>query len=117
MGCSSAEVPERVILDTDMGNDSDDALALLMFYKYADEGKGKLECIAINKDNPQACVATDIIAQYYGRGDIPICRVEPSAGVSKNNGWFLKELADAKKSNARCFLNEKLLKKLPYPKP
>lgn len=115
MGCSSAEVPERVILDTDMGNDSDDALALLMFYKYADEGKGKLECIAINKDHPQACVATDIIAQYYGRGDIPICRVEPSAGVSKNNGWFLKELVDAKKSDGSLLFKRKITEKTPIP--
>lgn len=115
LGCSPVEKTERAILDTDMGNDTDDALALLMFYKYEDEGKGKLECIALNKDNPQSAVATDIIAQYYGRGDIPICRVAPSSGVSKNNGWFLKELADAKKPDGSFRFKRNITETTPVP--
>lgn len=114
-GCSALCGAERVVLDTDMGNDSDDALALVMLYKYEEDGKGKLECIAINKDNPKSAVATDIIAQYYGRGDIPICRIAPSTGVSKGNGWFLKELADARKPDGSTLFKRKITEETPMP--
>lgn len=37
-----------------MGNDVDDALALAMFYRYADEGKSDLLGIVVNKNEPMA---------------------------------------------------------------
>lgn len=38
----TSPVRHAVILDTDMGNDVDDALALAMLYRYVDEGKADL---------------------------------------------------------------------------
>ena len=47
---SEAPAPMAVIFDTDMGNDIDDALALDMLYKYADEGRIDLLAIPVNKE-------------------------------------------------------------------
>ena len=58
-GCSGAvseETPVKVIFDTDMGNDIDDALALDMLYKYADEGRITLLGITSNKEEHPASV-------------------------------------------------------------
>ena len=42
--------PQKVIFDTDMGNDIDDALALDMLYKYMDAGKVDLLAVMVNKE-------------------------------------------------------------------
>ena len=69
-GCSGAvseETPVKVIFDTDMGNDIDDALALDMLYKYADEGRITLLGITSNREEHPASVEyIDILNTFYG---------------------------------------------------
>jgi len=67
----------NVIFDTDMGNDVDDALALDMLYKYADQKKVNVLGIMISKNNRFAAEFTDIMATWHGHQDIPV-------GVVKN---------------------------------
>lgn len=50
----SMAAPQRVIFDTDMGNDVDDALALAMLYDYQKSGQADLAAVLLNKDNPCA---------------------------------------------------------------
>lgn len=64
--------PMRIIFETDMGNDVDDALALDMLYKYLDMGKIDLLGIMINKDGEYPAVFTDIMNTWYGYPDIPV---------------------------------------------
>ena len=45
--------PQKVIFDTDMGNDIDDALALAMLYDYQESGKAKVLAILLNKDTTE----------------------------------------------------------------
>lgn len=66
------DVPVNVIFETDMGNDIDDALALDMLYKYADQGKVKLLGISSNKDNPYSIQFLDLMNTWYGYPDIPL---------------------------------------------
>ncbi len=106
-GCSSESATEKplpvsVIFDTDMGNDVDDALALLMFYNYEDMGKCKLLCIAHNKDNPQSVVATNIIEERYGRSH-KFCAIASGTGKSHDDGWYLKELCQKKTKEGKFF--------------
>ena len=75
--------PTKVIFETDMGNDIDDALALDMLYKYADENKIEILAISVNKDNDYAWRYIDILNTWYGYPNIPIGMVEK--GVSGNN--------------------------------
>jgi inosine-uridine nucleoside N-ribohydrolase len=64
--------PVRLILDTDMGNDCDDALALAMIHALENRNEVKLLAVTITKDNHDAATFIDLVNQFYGRPDVPI---------------------------------------------
>ncbi len=68
---SSAE-PVGLILDTDMGNDCDDALALAMIHALQNRNEVRLLAVTITKDVHDAAVFIDLVNHFYGRPDIPI---------------------------------------------
>lgn len=80
-------VPDAVILDTDMGNDIDDAIALDMLFKYMDMGNIKLLGIMINKDYRYSPEYIDIMATWYGYPNIPIAVLKrgDSLRIDDNN--------------------------------
>ena len=51
----------KVILETDIGNDVDDALALDMLHKYIDDGTVDVLAIMINKNGEAPAEFTDIM--------------------------------------------------------
>lgn len=69
--------PVRIIFDTDMGNDVDDALALAMIHAFESRGEARLLAVTLTKDNRYAAPYVDIVNHFYGRGGIPV-------GVVKN---------------------------------
>src|SRR5687767_15975095 len=69
-GC--AQRPVKLIFDTDMGNDIDDALALGVIHALQSRGECELLAVTITKDNPKAAPFVDLVNTFYGRGDIPI---------------------------------------------
>src|SRR5437899_1328625 len=69
--------PVRLVFDTDMGNDVDDALALAMIHALDTRGEAELLAVTVSKDNRYAAPFVDIVNTFYGRKDIPI-------GVVKN---------------------------------
>jgi inosine-uridine nucleoside N-ribohydrolase len=64
----------KIILDTDMSGDADDAGALAVVHKLADFGECELlACVVNGRDADKACAATiAAINTYYGRPAIPI---------------------------------------------
>lgn len=64
--------PVRVIFDTDMGNDIDDAVALAMLHALESRGESKLLAVTVTKDNPEAAAFVDAMNVFYGRGGIPV---------------------------------------------
>lgn len=54
--CATAvfAAPIRVVFDTDMGNDIDDALALSMLHRFQKEGKAEIAAVLVNKGAPAA---------------------------------------------------------------
>jgi inosine-uridine nucleoside N-ribohydrolase len=64
--------PVRLIFDTDMGNDVDDAVALAMIHALESRGEAKLLAVTITKDNRWAAPFIDIVNTFYGRKEIPI---------------------------------------------
>lgn len=62
----------KVIFETDMGNDVDDALALDMLYKYVDTGAVDLLGIMSNKESVYSPEFIDIMNTWYGYPKIPI---------------------------------------------
>lgn len=67
----TAEAPVNVIFETDMGNDIDDAMALDMLYKYAEDGKINLLAVMINKEGSAPADFVDIMNTFYGH-QVPV---------------------------------------------
>ncbi|NGF56003.1 nucleoside hydrolase [Parapusillimonas sp. SGNA-6] len=80
----------NVILDTDMGNDIDDALALDMLYKYADQNRIHLLAIMNNKESDYSTRFIDMMSTWYGYKKIPIGRIE--------KGVFINDYVDYSKN-------------------
>jgi hypothetical protein len=77
IACSNEPVreyePVKIILDTDMGSDCDDAGALALLHRYADLGMAEIVgCIYSSGKVPYGAGIIEAINIYYGRGDIPV---------------------------------------------
>ncbi|MEE2676138.1 MAG: nucleoside hydrolase, partial [Planctomycetota bacterium] len=68
----TAKAPVKLIFDTDMGNDIDDAMALAMIHSLVSRGECELLAVTVTKDHPQSAAFVDLINTFYGRPDIPI---------------------------------------------
>ena len=64
--------PINLIMETDIGNDVDDAIAMDLLYKYVDAGKITLLATCINKEGSAPGEFVDILNTWYGHPDIPI---------------------------------------------
>lgn len=91
-----AAEPVKLIFDTDMGNDVDDAMALSMIHNLEKRGACKLLAVTLTKDHPQAAAFVDAMNTFYGRGDVPIGVVRD--GAAREAGKFNK-LADEKNAD------------------
>jgi inosine-uridine nucleoside N-ribohydrolase len=78
--------PVKLIYDTDLGNDVDDALALGVIHALQDRGECELLAVTITKDHPQSAPYVDAVNTYYGRPDIPIGNVKD--GVTKQDSRY-----------------------------
>ena len=85
--------PVKLIFDTDMGNDTDDVMALCMIHNLQTRGAVELLAVTITKDHPQAAAFVDAVNTFYGRPDVPIGVVK--GGATPEPGKF-NLLADAK---------------------
>lgn len=88
----SKHKPVKLILDTDMGNDIDDALALAMIHSMEARNECKLAGVLLSKDNPYAPAMVDAINTFYHHGDIPIGMVQN--GVTDFDGKFNKQVVE-----------------------
>ena len=76
----------KLIFDTDMGNDVDDALALAMIHTLERRGACELLAVTSTKDHPASAAFIDAFNTFYGRPDIPIGAVRN--GVTPELGKF-----------------------------
>jgi len=68
-----ANTPHRIILDTDLGSDCDDAGALAVLHALADLGEADiLACLYSSEKNPYGPGCLAAINSYYGRRAVPI---------------------------------------------
>lgn len=66
--------PIRVIVETDMGNDVDDALALDLVYKAMDDGRMELLAVSNHKLSPTATDFIDLMNTWYGYPSTPLAQ-------------------------------------------
>jgi inosine-uridine nucleoside N-ribohydrolase len=93
--------PVRLIFDTDMGNDIDDALALGMIHALESRGECELLAVTITKDNDDAAPFVDAVNHFYGRGEIPIGVVRD--GKTPKDSRYLTETVDAQRGGQPLF--------------
>ena len=91
--------PVRLIFDTDMGNDVDDAMALAVIHALETRGQVKLLAVTLTKDHPLAAEFVDAINTFYGRGDIPIGAVRN--GAARDQGKFIGLAAEKRDGRQR----------------
>ncbi len=82
----------KVIFETDMGNDVDDALALDMLYKYMDAGKIELLSIMTNKESKYSPEFIDIMNTWYGYPQIPIGIIHDGADCENDAVNYAKQV-------------------------
>jgi inosine-uridine nucleoside N-ribohydrolase len=92
--CGAAHAaPVKLILDTDMGNDVDDVMALGMIHSLQKRGACELLAVTLSKDHPKAAAFVDAVNTFYGFPDTPIGVVHN--GPAREPGKFTL-LADEK---------------------
>ncbi len=79
--------PLKVILDTDLDSDIDDAAALAALHHYANEGKVEILATIACSAMPYTVELIDIINTYYNRPDIPVAKPEQGAPAKE---WIVK---------------------------
>lgn len=85
--------PVRILFDTDMGNDIDDALALGMLHALESRGECRLLAVTLSKDNDFAAPYCDLVNTFYGRGNIPIGVVRQ--GKTPEDSRYIRETVEA----------------------
>ena len=69
---AAADQPVKLIFDTDIGGDIDDAFALGMIHALADRGKCELLGVTTTNTNPVAGEYVAALNALYGRPEIPV---------------------------------------------
>ena len=85
--------PVRLIFDTDIGNDVDDAMALCMIHALASRGECQPLAVTITKDNAYAAPLVDLLNTFFGRPELPIGMVR--GGVTPQDGKYLRQVVTA----------------------
>lgn len=90
---SPAPEPVRLIFDTDMGNDIDDALALAMIHALESRGECQLVSVTLTKDNRYSAPFVALVNAFYGRGRIPVGVAR--SGITPEDGSYTKAVVEA----------------------
>ena len=91
--------PVRLILDTDIGNDIDDTLALATIHALESRGEVQLLAVTITKDNRYAAPFVDLMNTFYGRPDIPVGVVKD--GKTKDTTAMIQEPSERRNASGQ----------------
>jgi hypothetical protein len=86
--------PVRLIFDTDMDTDVDDAGALAMLHALADNGEVEILATMVSSLYPWSVPATDAINHYYGRPHLPIGSPKGEGATLDRTFRYAKEIAE-----------------------
>ncbi len=69
---TGSDLPPLVVLDTDMGPDIDDALALAMLHTYMDREQAEIAAVTLSRNSALGARFIDALNTWYGHPDIPV---------------------------------------------
>lgn len=84
---AASAAPIKVIFDTDVGDDCDDAGALAMLHALADRGEIEILAVMVSNRVPAAAACADAINTWYGRPDLPLGVVKSTASTQTNDRY------------------------------
>lgn len=81
-----------IILDTDLGEDVDDAFDMGILHGLADNGEVNILAVGYSRTNNWGAAAIETINRYYGRGHIPVgmCKEATSYAGTDTYGTHLR---------------------------
>jgi inosine-uridine nucleoside N-ribohydrolase len=100
-GATARRTPIRIIFETDMGNDVDDALALDMLYKYMDEGRINLLAINSNKNSGYSAAYIQLMNNWYGYPKIPVGKIVNGANSQDNTHDYVRAVCEYRMPDGR----------------
>jgi len=87
------EMPEKIILDTDMLTDCDDAAALAVLLNLEAMGECCIQAICVSSKHPCSAAVVNAITTYYGRESIPIGAPKDGKGAYRSDSCFLEPVS------------------------
>lgn len=96
VGGMQASTPQRIIFETDMGNDVDDALGLDLLYRYQNEGRIRLLAVMLNKPGSAPVEYMDILNTFYGHPNMPIGKITHGANCENDGVNYAKSVCQMK---------------------
>ncbi len=91
-GNSLQAAPVKIIFDTDMETDCDDAGAMAVLHTLADSGECEILATVTSVRDPNSLATVDAINRYRGRPDLPIGMVKGTGVLEKSR--FAGRLAE-----------------------
>ncbi len=91
-GLRAAE-PVKLIFDTDMDSDCDDAAALAIVHALADAGEVEILATPVSSKYEWSAVCVDAINTYFGRGDLPVGIPKQGPKFPQQRSRYAKQIA------------------------
>ena len=85
MTASNALAVEKIILDTDLGSDCDDAGTFAVMHNLADRGEIEILAVGLVNGHENAVPCADAINRWFGRPGIPIGTIKQKPPLSRDN--------------------------------
>jgi hypothetical protein len=94
LACAASPAMERVIFDTDLGDDVDDAGTFAVMHALADRGEIEILAVGIVNGNVHAVPCADALNTFFGRPDLPLGTIKVGAPIDHNT-FRMQDLAAA----------------------
>ncbi|MDP8245421.1 MAG: nucleoside hydrolase [Candidatus Hinthialibacter antarcticus] len=94
LGLSAHSGPVRIIFDTDMDTDCDDAGAMALLHHFADLGEAEILATVVSSNFPYSAPCVRSINAYYHRPGLPIgAPKKPGADINRGSR-YAKQIAE-----------------------
>ena len=94
-----ASPPAKVIFDTDISSDVDDAGAVAVLHALANQGKVDILAMMVSSGDPWSGPCLDALNTWFGRPDIPIGVIKAPTVTHESN--YTREIASTYPQNLR----------------
>lgn len=93
--CGERKGPLPVIIETDMGNDVDDALALALAHRAMDQGLLDLKMVSVHNLSATACRYVDMINTHLGHPGVPVSYADSPIRYKEDGLDFTAPVAES----------------------